>query len=359
MADDPVEVLFSGTLATPRRTVMGIFGALDRSDIPIEAAPQFLLSSGLPPLALTEPDIPISRAQQLSCLARVLDHMDRSRSVPHHALEVGLEIHVTVLGILGLTLMYADSLRECLRVITSYAEMSWGHSRIRVTRERGALVESFTMDEGPADAPIEADERVRAYCVVLDLAASIKMTRDLFGAAYRPTRVALPFAAPHDHREIAARLGCPVRFGAPEAQVELDAALWSATPLLANPFVFRAFEKQTAQLAERLRSDLPLAEQVRRLLQSTPSPPDRDTVAGMLAMSPRTLARKLAEAGTHFAELQREVRCARATALLENRSLRLGDIADRLGFSDQAAFSRAFRQWTGETPSAWRDRNAR
>ncbi len=76
-------------------------------------------------------------------------------------------------------------------------------------------------------------------------------------------------------------------------------------------------------------------------------------------MSPRTLARKLEDAGTHFAELQREVRRARAEKLLENRSLRLGDIADRLGFSDQAAFSRAFRQWTGETPSAWRDRKDR
>lgn len=359
MARERSKVLFAGTLATPRRTVMGIFGALDRSEIAVEEAPRFLLSCGLSPIALTEPDIPITRAQQLSVLGRVLDHMDPSRSVAHHAAEVGLEIHVTVLGILGLSLMYAESLRECLRVITSYAEMSWGHSRITVTREGDALVEAFAMDDGPADAPVEADERVRTYCVVLDLTATIKMTRDLFGPAYRPLRVAFPFPAPHDHREITARLGCPVRFDAPEARLVFAADLWRATPLLANPFVFRAFEKQTAQLAERLRSDLPLAEQVRRLLSSTAAPPDRDTVAAMLAMSPRTLARKLAESGTHFAELQREVRLARAEALLDNRALRLGEIADRLGFSDQAAFSRAFRQWTGLTPTAWRERDDR
>ncbi|MEZ4339663.1 MAG: AraC family transcriptional regulator ligand-binding domain-containing protein [Sandaracinaceae bacterium] len=337
-----------------RRTVARHLRGPRPEQINVEAAPQFLLSCGLPPVALTGPDIPISRAAaRVPRPASSITWTRRARS--HHALEAGLGTHVTVLGILGLTLMYAESLRECLRVITSYAEMSWGHSRIAVTRAGDALIESFTMDEGPADAPFEADERVRAYCVVLDLSATLKMTRDLFGPTFRPTRAALPFDAPPDHREIVLRLGCPVRFGAPEAQLVFDAELWTATPLLANPFVFRAFEKQTAQLAERLRSDLPLAEQVRRLLQSTPSPPDRDTVAVMLAMSPRTLARKLADAGTSFAELQREVRRAHAEKLLENRSLRLGAIADRLGFSDQAAFSRAFRQWTGVTPSAWRD----
>lgn len=358
MSNDRSEVLWKGTLATPRRTVMGIFGALERSELTVEAAAPFLLSCGLSPIALTEPDIPISRTQQLSVLGRVLDHMDPARSIPHHAAEVGLEIHVTVLGILGLALMYSESLRECLRVITSYAEMSWGHSRITVTREGDEILESFVMDDAPAHGPVERDERVRAYCVVVDLTATIKMTRDLFGPSYRPIRAALPFPAPHDHREITARFGCPVRFDAPEAQIVFPADLWNATPLLANPFVFRAFEKQTAQLAERLRSDLPLAEQVRRLLSSMPSSPDRDTVATMLAMSPRTLARKLAESGTHFAELSREVRLAQAEKLLENRALRLGEIADRLGFSDQAAFSRAFRQWTGETPSAWREREA-
>ncbi|MFK7984835.1 MAG: helix-turn-helix domain-containing protein [Sandaracinaceae bacterium] len=357
MSDAPEELLWTGSLASPRRTVMGVFGALERSEIPLAEAPAFLLSCGLPPIALSEPDIPITHAQHLDCLARVLEHVDPERSMVDHAAEIGLGLQVTVLGILGLSLMYASSLRECLRVITSYAEMSWGHSRIRVTRKGGEVLASFVMEGALPGDSAQRQAALRAYCVTLDLTATLKMMADLFGPAHRAIRVELPYAAPHDHRRVTARFPCPVRYGAPEARLVIDAAIGSATPLLANPFVFRAFEKQTAQLARRLRSDVPLPEQVRRLLWSSSTPLDREAVAAMLAMSTRTLARKLAADGSGFGELQREVRCARACEYLESRGLRIAEIADRLGFSDPAAFSRAFRQWTGTTPSAWRERH--
>jgi AraC-like DNA-binding protein len=356
VSHEPTEVLWTGNLATPRRTVLGVFGVLDRSEIPLEEAAGFLRSCGLPPIALEEPDIPITREQQLVCMGRLLDHLDPALSIPHHALEVGLGVHITTFGILGLSLMYAGSLRECLRVITSYAEMSWGHSRLLVAREGDQIFESFVHVPG---ASVGNEEALRRYCLTVDLTASIKMTADLFGPTQRPTAVWLPYPAPHDHRAITKRLGCPVRFDAPEARLYFREDLWSATPLLANPFVFRSFEKQTAQLARRLRSEVPLEEQVRRLLWMSSPPPDRDTVAAMLAMSPRTLARKLAADGTGYGELQREVRLARAREYLRNRTLHVAEIADRLGFSDAAAFSRAFRHWTGETPSAWREREAK
>ncbi|MCB9592208.1 MAG: AraC family transcriptional regulator ligand-binding domain-containing protein [Sandaracinaceae bacterium] len=350
------EHLLTGNLATPRRTVLGVFGLLERSDITEADVGRFLLECGLPPIAIQEPDIPITREQQLACMARLLERLDPELSVPHHATEVGLGVHITLFGMLGLSLMYAGSLRECLRVITTYAELSWGHSRIVVAREGDQIFQAFAMDGRLPGRTAALQEDLRRYCVTVDLMASVKMTADLFGPEHRPTEVWLPYPAPHDHRKLTRRLGHPVRFDAPEARLYFHERLWRATPLLANPLVFRTYEKLTAQLAQRLRTDVDLSEQVRRLLWMTSPPPDRDSVASMLALSPRTLARRLAEESTSYGELQREVRLARACDYLRNRTLQIAEIAARLGFSDAAAFSRAFRQWTGETPSTWRER---
>lgn len=353
MADD-AHVLWTGNLATPRRTVLGVFGLLEKSEIPTDAAGPFLVESGLPPIALQEPDIPITREQQLRTMARLLQHMSPDQSLPHHAVEGGLGVHITAFGVLGLAMQYASSLRECLRIITSYAELSWGHSRLVVSRRGEDLVLTMSVERPlPGVAKTDRDSLWR-YVLTVDLTASIRMVSDLFGPSHRPREVWLPYPPPRDHGRIRQRLGCPVRFDAPEARLVYGMDLWRATPELAQPFVFRSYERLTAQLAERLRTDVDLAEQVRRLLWVSSPPPDRDTVARMLALSPRTLARKLASEHTSYGELQREVRFTRARQLLRNRSLQIGEVAQQLGFADAAAFTRAFRSWTDQTPSAWR-----
>jgi len=182
------------------------------------------------------------------------------------------------------------------------------------------------------------------------------MSLDVFGDAIPPLEVWLPYPAPFDHAKITRRLGCHVRFDAPQARLIFPLSAMHAKPLLANRLVFRGYEKLARKLAKLLSVDVDLSEQVRRLLWVSAPPPDRDTVARMLALSPRTLSRKLAVEGTCYADLRRHVQMSRAQEDLRDRALNLSEIADRLGFSDATAFSRAFRAWSGETPSRWRKR---
>ena len=70
-------------------------------------------------------------------------------------------------------------------------------------------------------------------------------------------------------------------------------------------------------------------------------------------MSPRTLRRKLTEAGTSYRALQDEVRQALAEELLSTGALTVSDVALRLGYAEAASFIRAFKRWTGRTPSAY------
>ncbi|WP_111861177.1 AraC family transcriptional regulator [Acinetobacter sp. CFCC 10889] len=79
-----------------------------------------------------------------------------------------------------------------------------------------------------------------------------------------------------------------------------------------------------------------------------------ENVAERLYMSDRTLKRQLAAEGTSFSTLVDEVRYRHATSLLSRTDYTLEQIADELGYSDVANFSRAFKRWSGRSPSNWR-----
>ena len=79
-------------------------------------------------------------------------------------------------------------------------------------------------------------------------------------------------------------------------------------------------------------------------------------IAKELRMSSRTLKRKLADHGTTFSAIRDDMRRQRALLLLDNRTLSIGEIATKLGYSELPNFTRAFRKWTGVTPLAYRER---
>lgn len=82
-------------------------------------------------------------------------------------------------------------------------------------------------------------------------------------------------------------------------------------------------------------------------------------VARRLAMSERTMQRRLQAEGVSFAQLLDEGRAALAKAHLADPAMSLAEIAWLLGFADQSSFTRSFRRWTGEPPGAWRAARAR
>jgi AraC-like DNA-binding protein len=80
------------------------------------------------------------------------------------------------------------------------------------------------------------------------------------------------------------------------------------------------------------------------------------SIAAELGLSPRTLQRKLADAGATFQQVLDAARHALAQDYLRQRGLSLADIAFLLGYQEQSAFTHAFREWSGMNPGAWRER---
>ena len=82
--------------------------------------------------------------------------------------------------------------------------------------------------------------------------------------------------------------------------------------------------------------------------------PDIETIADALAVSTRTLQRRLEERDLTFSKLVDQVREDQARNLVSSGGMSLSEIAFFLGYSDQSALTRAFKRWTGQTPKSFR-----
>jgi AraC-like DNA-binding protein len=102
-----------------------------------------------------------------------------------------------------------------------------------------------------------------------------------------------------------------------------------------------------------------LTDELREYLQTavTQQRCNAESVALLTQMSRRTLNRQLRAEGTSFKQLTNETKFRVAKQLLADPNMSLGQISAVLQFSEPAAFTHAFRRWSGTTPSAWRLEN--
>ncbi|WP_407531049.1 helix-turn-helix domain-containing protein [Methylobacterium oryzisoli] len=92
----------------------------------------------------------------------------------------------------------------------------------------------------------------------------------------------------------------------------------------------------------------------RLLAVMTEMPLSKTEVAEAIGIHRRTLSRWLKSEGTSFRQVVKDARFSLAAQLLIDTNMSLTEISAALEFSEPAAFTRAFRRWTGMTPSVWR-----
>lgn len=126
--------------------------------------------------------------------------------------------------------------------------------------------------------------------------------------------------------------------------------------LTSNPTMWSFFEPHLRQNLTDLNENAPTHEKVKTiLLESLPAGLSSiDDVAQRLALSKRTLQRLLEDEQTNFKTILDDTRQALAEHYLKQPSLSSGEISFLLGFQEVNSFSRAFKNWTGQTPNAYR-----
>jgi AraC-like DNA-binding protein len=164
---------------------------------------------------------------------------------------------------------------------------------------------------------------------------------------------------PDDVAEIEGLLGCEVRAKASWAGWAVPHDVWNLPLRRRDPVLRAMLERQADAMATRTPLFKGLAGDVRRTLASrlARGEADMELVARDLAMSSRTLQRRLAAEGLSYHELLDRVRRETAETCLADSSLAIAEVAYLTGYSEPAAFHRAFRRWTGVTPQAFRQRS--
>ena len=162
-------------------------------------------------------------------------------------------------------------------------------------------------------------------------------------------------AKPAYHELYAETFDCPIHF-----EQERDAVVFQAslvdTPLpQANQDRLDELCKQLDDALKELDAPKTFAEKTERctytLLKS--GTPDLTKTAKALHISPRSLRRHLAEEGTSYRAVLEDTRRNLCERLMLEQKMSMAEISERLGYSEQSAFNRAFKKWFGETPKAY------
>ena len=237
--------------------------------------------------------------------------------------------------------------RDAMHRIARYKQMC-SPERVHIREEGGAC--TVEVDWVHAD-------RERAVIADMMFGALVELGRRGTGRHLVPRRVEL--ARPKgDTAAHEAYFGCPVRFGAKTNRLVLECEDLAIPFLSYNRELLEMLSPALEKALEEHQKAHSLAERVKWLMKKrlATSRPEMSAIAKELAMSDRTLQRRLAEEGTRFQDVLAHARRELAHQYLVDGHLDMGDVAFLLGFDDQNSFFRAFRQWEGETPARWRDK---
>lgn len=268
-------------------------------------------------------------------------------SDPAFALRAAQCWHPSNLGTMGYAWLSSRTLHTGLKRMERFARILGSRITYRCIEEPAGL--RFVFDHGRADAPI-------GYAITdFSLSILVGMCRTNFGSKLNAAAVSLRRPLPAKPQPWRDFFGCTIKFGAADDsflldRVTVDTPLPSANIPLANTFDAIL----TEQLASFFQDDIVSRCKAYLLRELTSGLPTAHEVASALGLSQRSLQRKLQEIGLTYQNVLDETRHELARRYLDDPNKSVTEITFLLGFSEQSAFTRAFRRWSGMTPTGYR-----
>ncbi|MCJ1885933.1 AraC family transcriptional regulator [Pseudomonas sp. LA21] len=289
-------------------------------------------------------DLPVEARIPLAVQDRIWESLCAASDDPLVGLRLGSALQVGHLDMVGALLMSCEHFGEALEALLEYYPIIAEGSEFQLERDAGRVRLVYR-----PSYTVRREERVEAA-----LASLVHLTRWITGERVTPAYLTLSHPARAEPARYDQILGCPIGFADAEnalcfALADLD------VPLIQANAVMREHLRALADAQLQRLGAQSLAAQVQQLLRQQPRW-GKERVAEQLALSGRHLNRKLADEGTSFKLLREQVLHGMAEQLLRE-SPRLAEVAEKLGFSDESAFAKAFRRWSGMTPGQFRQAN--
>jgi AraC-like DNA-binding protein len=178
------------------------------------------------------------------------------------------------------------------------------------------------------------------------------------GIEWDPIEVRFRHPRPADTSEHERFFRAPIRFDAGANVLVLTTSVMSLPLVYRNPSLNLLMEEQAKMLGSKLGGRTPFVAELQSAIEGAIRQGDTSIsrVARSCGVSSRTLQRRMAEAQTSFSKELARVRAELACHYLSRKRMTLYEVAIILGYTELSAFYRAFRRWTGTTPSEFRKR---
>ncbi|WP_277588695.1 AraC family transcriptional regulator [Pseudomonas chlororaphis] len=302
---------------------------------------ELLRGCGLSHSELQQPDARIT-TREAGLITRRLIQLSGRNDI---GMEYGMLIRPTSHGFLGYAVMSCATLAEAMQVLHKYHSLHFNDftQTVEVRDKEVVITLTESYDFGP----------MRQVFFEAFLVSTCQHMAYLIGRELAGLKVHVDWSRPAYFDAYQARL--PLwEFKQAHIQIRFPRSFLSLPLIMADPHAVRhALAQVEKEAAARAMADSPdIVPRVRAVLQTgIDGYPSLADVADKLCVSERTLKRKLSESGSNFQSLLDDARRRQAMELINAGQLRLQQIAQVLGYTDPAAFTRAFKRWTGERPS--------
>jgi len=305
-----------------------------------------LFGTNISPAQLDDSEALITRAQEMKLIENLISAIPNE---PALGFKLGLQYSVSTFGVWGFALRTSRTLREAASIALRYLPLSTAYCQMQQIDKDGYFTILLNADEIPAP--------VRQFLLERDIATGIKITHELGLAGFRLSRIEFRGPAPSYANEIEALIDIKPIYNRPHNALSIT--IEEADRLLPT------FDAQLVRLMdEQCRYQLEHRQQTgivglvrQQILGPLGLVASVDEVAKALAMSTRSLRRKLESENTSYKSILDQERQQIAQQLLHGSKMKLDELAFHLGYADTASFSRAFRRWMGCSPGEFRNQN--
>jgi AraC-like DNA-binding protein len=286
--------------------------------------------------------LPIDRGTRVVAAATKLSRTEAL------GLRVGMQAPLGGLHVVGHILQSCANMREAVQMFLRYHALVFEGGGFR-------LVEHDDEGRFVYEHPFEGS-RYERFAAEVSLAVVLRMGVQLSGSDKRPKEVRFRHPAPAYVDEYERIFGCPVRFAQPANEIVFGRRLLDQQQLHRDDLLCELLRARADQLLADTNATERLAERILDGLkiQLEMGVADAAGIARRLGMTLRSLQRRLAESSLSLSRLMDDARRDIACSSLRRRDVAIKDLAHRLGFSEPSAFHRAFKRWTGMTPTQFR-----
>lgn len=266
---------------------------------------------------------------------------------PHFGLRAAQALQGALFDAYDFAVTSATTMRDGLERMMRHLRLQHDGAEIRLAVDGG---------EACVSVVFFATEGLPHHFCEFVVAIWLLRARSFIAPPFVLRRLRFRHAATADLAEYERVLGVRPTFSAGADCVTFDAALLDEPLVSANPALGKLMDGYLGERHERVPERQPVEVRARAQIEAAlrEGTPSVGVVARKLAVSVRSLQRALSDAGTSFDALLDETRRALALGWVHDPARSLKQLSHDLGFGQPTAFTRAFRRWTGQSPSQYR-----